>query len=118
MGVKMKQVKDQEPEKEVVKIPYYMLQVIAELIGKFRCQTYEEFELIQGKKEALNKELQSLGEKSGNDQGKAQAMWQTGSDLTKTEFAWMEAEAFKALVPGLGLNAEQIGVLNFWVVKD
>lgn len=115
MGVKIKEKK--EPQ-EVVKIPYFMLQVIAGLIGKIKCNTYESFDLIRGKTEALHAELRKLSEKAGGDQEKANVIWKGDSDLTKTEFAWLDKENFIAMIPELGLSADQIGVLEFWAVKD
>lgn len=118
MGVKIKEKKESAETLAPAKIPYFMLGVISDLIGKFSCKSYEDFELIKGKKEALNKQLQSLAEKAGGDQAKADVIWRTESDLTKTEFAWLEKENFKAMIPELGLKADQIGVLEFWAVKD
>lgn len=118
MGIKVKEKKEVAVEMEPIKIPYYMLQVIAGLIGKFKCNTYESFDLVRGKTEALQAELKKLSEKAGGDQAKANVIWQGESDLTKEEFAWLEKDHFKAMVPELGLNAEQIGILDFWAVKD
>lgn len=119
MGLKLKEQKQAATEAAVpIKIPYYMLQVIAGLIGKIKCNTYESFDLIRGKTEALHAELKKIGEKAGGDQEKANVIWKGDSDLTKTEFAWLERETFKTIIPELGLNAEQIGILEFWVVKE
>lgn len=118
MGVQLKEKKQAAEAVVPAKIPYFMLGVIAGLIGKIKCSTYESFDLIRGKTELLNRELQKLGEKAGGDQGKADIIWKTESDLTKTEFAWLEKENFKAMIPELGLSADQIGVLEFWAVKD
>lgn len=119
MGVQIKAKKVQsQKEKSPIKIPYFMLEVIIGLIGKFPCKNYEEFEFIKEKREVLGSELQKLGARSGGDNAKATKLWQGESELSKDEFAWMEGDAFKALVPVLGLNAEQIGVLAFWCVKE
>ncbi len=113
MGIQVK--KDKEP---LVMIPYFMLQSIGVLIGKFKCSTYEDFEFIQKKKESLNDQLKAFSEKVQQEPDKAQQVWQGESELSKSDFAWLPKEALKALVPEMKLSADEIDVLQFWVVKD
>ena len=126
MGLQLKEEKrakantevTNEAEKIAVKIPYFMIQSIGALIGKFRCATFDDFEFIQKKKEALNKEMQNFSQKIETDKSKVQEVWQGDSELSKNDFAWLPKDVFKAKVAEMNLTADEVGVLQFWVVKE
>lgn len=103
--------------KEVKNIPYFMLQVISGLIGKFKINSYDDLEFIKNKKEDLSAQLMAFGEIVGQDQGKANELWPTESALSKDSFAWMNKDQFKAAIIGINLPVDDVQVLEFWVVK-
>jgi hypothetical protein len=103
--------------KDLKNIPYFLLQVISGLIGKFKINSYDDLEFIKKKKEDLSAELKAFGEIVGQDQTKANELWPSESCLSKDSFAWMSKDQFKAAIIGINLPVDDVQVLEFWVIK-
>lgn len=108
----------EDNNKNEVFIPCYLTVTLSVLIGKFRIQVYEDLELIRSKKTLLETELDKLKQAADGDQVKMNELWEGNTELLKKDFAWLTKKSFKEQIAGLGLNVEQVILLEEWIVKE
>lgn len=105
-------------DKKSETVPMFLTHTLSALIGKFRINVYEDLELIKSKKTVLEAEWQRAMESANGDQERLNELWQSDSGLLKNDLAWLTKKSFKEQIAGLGMNVEQVILLEQWIVKE
>ena len=98
-------------------MPYSTAFAIRNFMGKFAIVTYDELEILRAKTGELDKVKTEFQEACGGDQNKANEIFQTESELSQQDFAYLTKDEFKQVIFQRGFDLDQVLLLEYWLVK-
>jgi hypothetical protein len=108
----------QKPAVKETQITFATALAVRKLIGRFAISCYEDVEAVKPKIDQLEGVLNQFSQDHSGDQAKANEMFNTESQLTKTELAYMSKDDFKQAIHQRGFELDQIQLLEYWLVKN